>query len=291
MILLDPDLEPESPRGPRPVRGGPDPDPAPKATSVMRTDALAQKRNSTRNSKTTGHDFRLPSVRGLARFLADAQAAVRLRGQVSVLLTTDAAIARLNGEFRGKKKATDVLSFPAAGVGAEGMAGDLAVSVETALRQAEEQGHALAVEIKVLVLHGLLHLAGFDHEVDDGRMARREKALRARLGLPLGLIERAGVPTLSPEKRRKDGARGIGGGAEKKTERIPSRAKARTRSGRVNVRAETRTLHAEARTVRMTAGYAGAKARLEFASSSARLKSCPFKTTARPVVMAKAGRV
>ena len=126
-------------------------------------------------------------MRGLARFLAAAQAAVRLKGQVTVLLTTDAAIARLNGEFRGKKKATDVLSFPAAGVGAAGMAGDLAVSVETARRQAAEQGHSLAVEIKVLVLHGLLHLAGFDHEVDDGRMARREKALAGAVGAAVGV--------------------------------------------------------------------------------------------------------
>ena len=75
------------------------------------------------------------------------------------------------------------------------MAGDLAISVPTALRQAREQGHALAVEIKVLILHGLLHLAGFDHEADDGQMARRERLLRGRLGLPQGLIERtkAGV--------------------------------------------------------------------------------------------------
>jgi probable rRNA maturation factor len=167
----------------------------------------------TLNSKTTARDVRLPSARTLARFLATAQEAVRLRGQVTVLLTTDAAIAKLNRQFRGNNKATDVLSFPASGVGAEGMAGDLAISVSTAMRQAAEQGHSLAVEIKVLVLHGLLHLAGFDHEVDDGKMARRERVLRARLGLPQGLIERAGFPTLSPEKRRKDGAREIGGGS------------------------------------------------------------------------------
>jgi probable rRNA maturation factor len=82
------------------------------------------------------------------------------------------------------------------------MAGDLAVSVETARRQAAEQGHSLAVEIRVLVLHGLLHLAGFDHEVDDGRMARREKSLRARLGLPLGLIERAQSLTIVSGKTK-----------------------------------------------------------------------------------------
>ena len=70
------------------------------------------------------------------------------------------------------------------------MAGDLAISVPAALRQAGEQGHPLAVEIKVLMLHGLLHLAGYDHERDTGRMARRERLLRTRLGLPQGLIER-----------------------------------------------------------------------------------------------------
>ncbi len=120
---------------------------------------------------------------------------MRLKGQVTVLLTTDAAIRDLNRRFRGKNKATDVLSFPAEGpfrLSAEGIAGDVAISVTTALRQAAEQGHSLATEIKVLILHGVLHLAGFDHEADEGQMARRERVLRGRLGLPLGLIERAG---------------------------------------------------------------------------------------------------
>ena len=97
----------------------------------------------------------LPSARTLALFLSKAQAAVRLKGEVSVLLTTDAAIQRLNRQFRGKNKATDVLSFPADGIGAEEIAGDLAISVPTALRQAVEQGHPLSTEIKVLMLHGL----------------------------------------------------------------------------------------------------------------------------------------
>lgn len=156
-------------------------------------------------------ETRLPSVRALSRFLADAQAAVRLKGQVTVLLTSDEAIRRLNQQFRGKNKATDVLSFPAMqGPGAEEMAGDLAISVPTASKQAGEQGHPLATEIKVLILHGLLHLAGYDHETDEGQMARRECLLRAKLKLPLGLIERAGqgslIPALSAKGRRKDGA-------------------------------------------------------------------------------------
>ena len=181
MILLDPDLDPEPPRGQRPVLGGPDP--APTAKTAKKT-AVSNPADSTRN-------LRLPSARTLARFLAEAQAAVRLKGEVTVLLTSDASIRRLNRQFRGKDKATDVLSFPAEGIGAEEIAGDLAISVPTARKQAIEQDHPLATEIKVLILHGLLHLAGYDHEADEGRMARRERQLRACIGLPQGLIERA----------------------------------------------------------------------------------------------------
>ncbi len=141
---------------------------------------------------------------------------MQLRGQVTVLVTGDATMRDLNRHFRGKNKATDVLSFPSAHVlrGTENIAGDVAISVETAIRQSVEQGHSLAIEMKVLMLHGLLHLAGYDHETDAGEMRRRERSLRARLGLPLGLIERAASPTLSPKSRRKDGA----------TKRIGSRA-------------------------------------------------------------------
>jgi probable rRNA maturation factor len=80
--------------------------------------------------------------------------------------------------------------------------------VQTAHRQSAEQGHTLGTEIKVLMLHGLLHLAGYDHETDAGEMQRSERSLRKRLGLPLGLIERASSPTLS-QKTRKDGARDL----------------------------------------------------------------------------------
>ena len=187
MILLDPDLEP---------------DPTAKAAST--------KRAVVRVSKAKKKDIRLPSARTLGRFLSAAQAAVRLKGQVTVLLTTDAAIRKLNRQFRGKNKATDVLSFPAEGVGAEEIAGDLAISVTTALGQAAEQGHSLATEIKVLILHGLLHLAGYDHEVDEGKMARREKLLRGKLGLPQGLIERAGgeqKPVAGAGKKHASGAK------------------------------------------------------------------------------------
>jgi len=105
---------------------------------------------------------------------------------------------RLNRQFRGKNKATDVLSFPAfahvSKIGrhvAPEVVGDIAISVDTAREQAAGMGHALAVEIKVLMLHGLLHLAGYDHETDGGEMARREEKLRESLRLPHGLIERS----------------------------------------------------------------------------------------------------
>jgi len=188
MILLDPDLDSEpDPRGPN------------------------SKRAPANRPATIDRNSRVPTTRTLTRFLTAAQAAVRLRGHVSVLLTTDRNIRRINRQFRGKDKATDVLSFPAVPLvqKKENVAGDLAVSVQTALRQAREQRHALTVELKVLMLHGLLHLAGYDHERDNGLMARREQVLRTRLKLPRGLIERSGDPTLSPEKRRQDGARKV----------------------------------------------------------------------------------
>ncbi len=125
----------------------------------------------------------------LSRFLNRARAAVALNGSVEVLLTSDSEIRRLNRTFRKKNKATDVLSFPAPKE-AEGMAGDLAISLDTAARQAAEHGHTLRDELRILLLHGLLHLAGEDHESDSGRMAGREEELRERLNLRSGLIAR-----------------------------------------------------------------------------------------------------
>ena len=167
MIILDPDLDPHA---------------APQAKAARRSDA------SVNRPVLTNHE--IPSARSLERFLREASGAVKLRGQVTVLLTTDTAMQRLNRRFRGKNKPTDVLSFPAGGPVAAEVAGDLAISVPTARRQAAELGHALRTEIKVLVLHGLLHLAGYDHETDQGEMYRRERSLRAKLRLPHGLIER-----------------------------------------------------------------------------------------------------
>jgi len=150
--------------------------------------------------RQTSPAAKLPSARLLSRFLAEAQAAVRLRGQVTVLLTTDAALRNLNRRFRGKNKPTDVLSFPAANLlqSTKPAERDIAISVETARRQAVEQGHALSIELKVLILHGLVHLAGYDHESDTGQMHRRERQLRARLRLPLSLIERNATRAENP---------------------------------------------------------------------------------------------
>ena len=131
-----------------------------------------------------------PRRRELAHFLRRAIDATGLAGEVSVLLTGDAAIRALNRKYRHKDKATDVLSFPATAM-VEGVAGDLVISLETALLQAAERGHPLEMEIKVLLLHGLLHLAGYDHEADNGTMHRKETRLRRELGLTAGLIERA----------------------------------------------------------------------------------------------------
>lgn len=148
------------------------------------------------------HPPALPAARTLEHFLTIAAAAIPLRGQVSVLITSDKAIKKLNRQYRGKNKATDVLSFPAADPRhgrRERVAGDLAISIDMAARQALVLDHPLATELKVLMLHGLLHLAGFDHEVDKGQMAARELLLRRKLRLPGGLIER--TETSAPPKK------------------------------------------------------------------------------------------
>lgn len=144
-------------------------------------------------------------MRELRGFLRKASVAVGLHGEVSVLLATDTSIRILNRDFRKKDKSTDVLSFPADHSHPDPkIAGDLAISLDTARKQAEEQGHPLPVELKILLLHGVLHLAGYDHETDTGQMARKESALREQFELPAGLIQRTSgakktVRTTSPK--------------------------------------------------------------------------------------------
>jgi probable rRNA maturation factor len=132
------------------------------------------------------------SEASLARFVKRASRAASLRGGANVLLTSSRELQSLNRRFRGKDKATDVLSFPAARGLAGGFVGDVAISADIAAKNARRLGHAPAMEIKILALHGVLHLAGYDHERDHGEMARKEERLRRSLGLPAGLIERNG---------------------------------------------------------------------------------------------------
>jgi probable rRNA maturation factor len=105
------------------------------------------------------------------------------------LITGDLEMQRLNRDFRKQDHATDVLSFPSRQT--LGFLGDIAISFEHAQRQAAEYGHAVGQEIEILMLHGVLHLLGMDHENDGGRMARAEKKWRAAFGLPNGLIGRS----------------------------------------------------------------------------------------------------
>jgi len=127
----------------------------------------------------------------LDRFVARARRAAGLKGVVNVLVTSNAELKSLNRRFRGKDKPTDVLSFPAEPDPRKQFAGEIAISAEIAAQNARPLGHSPAEEVKILVLHGVLHLRGYDHECDNGQMARREKQLRAKLHLPLGLSERA----------------------------------------------------------------------------------------------------
>jgi probable rRNA maturation factor len=126
-----------------------------------------------------------PELREFARALQNQVA----RGRTfDCLIADDAELRRLNREFRHKDYATDVLSFPAVGAGS--YIGDLAISMDRAREQAREFRHSTYVELRILMLHGVLHLLGYDHETDAGRMARAEKRWREKLGLPVGLIER-----------------------------------------------------------------------------------------------------
>jgi probable rRNA maturation factor len=105
---------------------------------------------------------------------------------VTVLLTRDAEMRRLNRSFRGKDRPTDVLSFPDGAIAGPRPApriGDIVISIPAAARNARRAGHALRVEVARLLLHGFLHLLGYDHEVDGGDMRGLEVTLRSKLGI------------------------------------------------------------------------------------------------------------
>ena len=131
---------------------------------------------------------------------------MKLKGSVNVLVTSSAEVRSLNRRFRGKNKTTDVLSFPAQSLKTSTpWAGDIAISADVAMQNAVSLGHSAVEEVKILTLHGILHLSGFDHERDNGQMARKEIALRLRFRLPTGLIERAESAAASKPGRAKAG--------------------------------------------------------------------------------------
>lgn len=139
------------------------------------------------------------SVRSLEDFLQQAMAMLRLSSEAAtVCLVSEPRIAQWNGAYRGKKKPTDVLSFPTRDAkkskrahdgtstfptNSNGYMGDIALAPEVARRNARAAGHTLEKEMRILTLHGLLHLMGYDHETDDGEMKRLEGRLRRKLGI------------------------------------------------------------------------------------------------------------
>jgi len=137
------------------------------------------------------------SQKELQRFARQAQEMAGVSGEVDILIAGNRRLQELNRRVRRKDKPTDVLSFPRP----EG--GDIAISADIALENAGRYGHAAAEELKILVLHGMLHLAGYDHEADQGRMAKAEARLRAQLKLPASLIDRTNSASTMKRRRSK----------------------------------------------------------------------------------------
>lgn len=139
--------------------------------------------------------------RGLARWL-ESVAPASARGELAIALASDSRVRALNRRYRRQDRVTDVLAFPAGGGGEAGVRrgaspwmGDVVIAIGAARRQAREAGHSETTELRVLALHGLLHLLGYDHhdQNDRGRMARMEARLRRKGGLRTGLMERAAL--------------------------------------------------------------------------------------------------
>jgi len=144
----------------------------------------------------SGASTRSLNAAQLQRFARRAQTLARVKGEVDILISSNKRLRDLNRRFRRKDKATDVLSFP------RPSGGDIAISAQIAFENAQRYGHSLANELKILVLHGMLHLAGYDHESDNGRMAHAESRLRSQLKLPASLIERAHSSRQAQQTRR-----------------------------------------------------------------------------------------
>jgi probable rRNA maturation factor len=131
-----------------------------------------------------GSTMRAPGLAGWLRRAAPPRA----RGELTVALVSDRRVRALHRRFLADNRVTDVLSFPS---GDDSYLGDVVIAVGVARRQARAAGHPVGTELRVLALHGLLHLLGYDHERDEGQMARLERRLRRRAGLREGLLERA----------------------------------------------------------------------------------------------------
>jgi probable rRNA maturation factor len=209
-------------------------DPDSKRPPRLRQGSGARGRRASERLRVFVSDGRGRPVRdgGLSRWLA-AAAPARSRGEVAVALVTDAHITKLNQQYRHQNTATDVLSFPFEHPGsripagsripdpalrqAQGVPsvsrdgsrqrslqlGDIVIATGVARRQARAAGHSYATEVRVLALHGLLHLLGYDHDdrEDAGRMSRVEARLRRQAGLPTGLIERGSTPAGGTARR------------------------------------------------------------------------------------------
>jgi probable rRNA maturation factor len=141
---------------------------------------------STVTFRRTPSDIRPQAIVKFARML---QREVSKGRSFDCLVSGDAELRRLNRDFRGQDYATDVLSFPSGGKSSAPL-GSLAISLQRARAQGREFGHSTEQEVRILMLHGVLHLMGLDHEADSGKMARAEKRWRTQLRLPNGLIER-----------------------------------------------------------------------------------------------------
>jgi probable rRNA maturation factor len=120
----------------------------------------------------------------LRGFLSQLTKRVARGREIACLITDDCELRDLNRRFRRASYATDVLSFP------NNAGGEIAISLDRAAAQAAKYGHSVGDELRILMLHGALHLVGMDHETDSGEMARAEMRWRRRFGLPCGLIER-----------------------------------------------------------------------------------------------------